>query len=246
MSLFNCCKPVITPEKRKEVSLAERDVCCSTAPSIDAEMMRSKSESRILKASTLSSSDRRSSASSNARSLFEASAYRVASHSSSSIGEDIVPDEDHAGIPDKFLQEYIAALRDSNGKWATETDVADLFTSNAKMITQDKKTHEGKSNVLKRLDQGKQNMKNVDFNFFLTTVIPNWFRSFFLAGVETLIKMAGKDAVVPEWDIKGPILTEAIAHQYTCTIKRGVMKFSFSLEFTIVGGKIARLKNSRL
>ncbi|KAG7673575.1 hypothetical protein Ndes2526B_g02975 [Nannochloris sp. 'desiccata'] len=218
MSLFNCCKPIITPERRKEVALAERDVCCSTAPPIDAEMMRSKSESRILKAATVSSSDRRSSASSNARSLFEASAYRVAAHSTSSNGEDMVPDEDNAGIPDKFLEEYIAALRDSNGKWATETDVADLFTSNAKMITQDKKTHEGKSNVLKRLDQG----------------------------VETLTKMAGKDAVVPEWEIKGPVLTEAMAHQYKCTIKRGVMKFSFSLEFTIIGGKIAQLKNSRL
>lgn len=70
--------------------------------------------------------------------------------------------------------------------------------------------------------------------------------SFFLAGVETLTKMAGKDAVVPEWEIKGPVLTEAMAHQYKCTIKRGVMKFSFSLEFTIIGGKIAQLKNSRL
>jgi hypothetical protein len=106
------------------------------------------------------SSDRRSSASSNARSLFEASAYRVAAHSSSSNGEDITPDEDHGGVPDKFLEEYIAALRDSNGKWATETDIADLFASNAKMITQDKKTHEGKSNVLKRLDQGKKTKIN--------------------------------------------------------------------------------------
>jgi hypothetical protein len=58
--------------------------------------------------------------------------------------------------------------------------------------------------------------------------------------------MAGKDAVVPEWEIKGPVLTEAIAHQYKCTIKRGVMKFSFSLEFTIVGGKISLLKNRLL
>jgi hypothetical protein len=164
MNVFTCCKPIISPERRKEVALSEKDVGCSTAPSIDAEMMRSKSESRILKAPTVSSSDRRSSASSNARSLFEASAYRVAAHSSSSNGEDIVPDEDHGGVPDKFLEEYIAALRDSNGKWATETEVADLFASNAKMITQDKKTHEGKSNVLKRLDQGKYSSQSFFFN----------------------------------------------------------------------------------
>jgi hypothetical protein len=160
MNVFNCCKPVISPGRRKDVELAKKDTHCSTAPSIDAEMMRSKSESRILKAA-VSSNDRRSSSSSNARSLFEASAYRVAAHSHSSNGEDVVPDEDHGGVPDKFLEEYIAALRDSNGKWATETDVADLFTSNAKLISQDKKTTEGKANVLKRLDQGKENIRKV-------------------------------------------------------------------------------------
>ena len=61
-----------------------------------------------------------------------------------------------------------------------------------------------------------------------------------------LIKMAGKDAALPEWEIKGPTLTEAFSHQYKCTVKRGVVKFSFSLDFLIVGGKIAQLRNARL
>ena len=172
MFVFNCCKPIIAPERRKELGLAESNVSCSTAPSIDTEMMRSKSESRILRTAAVSSNDRRSSAHSNARSLFEASAYRVAAHSSSSIGEDITPDEDHGGLPDKFLEEYIAALRDSNGKWATESDVADLFTSNARLISQDKKTTEGKSNVLKRLDQGKAyNKENSSSTHFPPSII---------------------------------------------------------------------------
>ena len=58
--------------------------------------------------------------------------------------------------------------------------------------------------------------------------------------------MAGKDATIPEWDVKGPVLTESMTHQYKCTIKRGpVMKFSFALDFLIIGGKIAQLKNTR-
>lgn len=61
-----------------------------------------------------------------------------------------------------------------------------------------------------------------------------------------LVKMAGKDAAVPEWEIKGPTLTDALAHQYKCTVKRGMMKISFSIEFLIVGGKIAQLRNTRL
>lgn len=71
---------------------------------------------------------------------------------------------------------------------------------------------------------------------------------FFLisAGVETLIKMAGKDATLPEFEVKGPILTEALAHRYECTIKRGAFKFAFAQEFIIIGGRISQLRNIRI
>lgn len=64
--------------------------------------------------------------------------------------------------------------------------------------------------------------------------------------METLIKMAGKDASLPEFEVKGPILTEALAHRYECTIKRGAFKFAFAQEFIIIGGKISQLSSSRI
>lgn len=155
--MFNCCKPLLAPERRKEVAVASPEAS-PFAPSFDAEMMRSKSESRILQpapsgAGGGSGGDRRSSTNS-ARSLFEASAYRVASHVDG--GPSGTPDADDGGLPQRFLDAYVAALRDANPRWATESaDVSDMFTSNAKLITQDKQTMVGKSNVLRRLDQGE-------------------------------------------------------------------------------------------
>lgn len=59
--------------------------------------------------------------------------------------------------------------------------------------------------------------------------------------------MAGKDAEVPEWEVKGPTRTEAGEHRLRCTIQRGkMMKVSFQLDFLIIGGKIAQLRNTRL
>lgn len=125
----------------------------SSSPALDAEMMRSKSDSRILQRTAApSGNDRRGSTGSSARSLFEASAYRVASHSSSTSG---LPDIEHGGIPEKFLELYVAAFRDSNVRWASESEIADMFAPNAKLISQDKQTTAGKANVLRRLDQGE-------------------------------------------------------------------------------------------
>lgn len=156
--MFNCCKPLLAPsEKQREVALASPEAS-PFAPSFDAEMMRSKSETRILQpGSSAAGGDRRSSTGASARSLFEASAYRVASHTTDG-GPAGTPDVDDGGLPQRFLDAYVAALRDGNSRWATETgDVGDMFASNAKLITQDKQTMVGKSNVLRRLDQGKKN-----------------------------------------------------------------------------------------
>lgn len=191
---------------------------CGTAPTLDTSMMRSKSESRILqRPATASVSGRQFGVTATSpRSLIEASALRIAKHQSgkSLPGQ---PDTDHGGVPDRFLQAYLAALRDFNIRWATESDVADLFADNAKLISQDKQTTTGRAAVLRKLDQG----------------------------VEMLLKMAGKDATMPEWEVKGPTLTEGLAHRYECVIKRGALKISFIQEFIIVDGKIMQLRNSR-
>lgn len=164
--MFNCCKPLMAPEKRKEVALSSPETA-PFAPSFDAEMMRSKSESRILQPAPSGvlggaggGGDRRSSTGASARSLFEASAYRVASHTSDG-GPAGTPDEDDGGLPQRFLDAYVAALRLGNPRWATEAaDVSDMFASNAKLITQDKQTMVGKSNVLRKLDQGEKARKS--------------------------------------------------------------------------------------
>jgi hypothetical protein len=185
-------------------------------------MYRSNSELRILQRMptgplpTISGKDRsKSMPGAKARSLFEASAQRAASHSSS--GRHGQPDLDHGGIPDRFLEAYINALQSGNVQWASETKVSSMFADDVRMTGQDRKTIVGKNRVLQRLNQG----------------------------VEMLIQMAGSNAAVPTWEVKGPTLTEAMFHQYKCTIKRGALRFSFVLEFLIVGGKIKQLRNAR-
>ena len=250
MFMFNCCKPLIRPERSKEVSLTPGvESSATAAPEMDAEMMRSKSESRILQrtAPPMGANDRRSSIGSSAHSLFEASAYRVAAHESELSSKSGMPDVEHGGIPERFLQMYVAALRDSNVHWASAPELANMFHVNAKLISQDKQTTVGKANIIKKLEQGKkailfvlgeENNKNL-LRLFIYLFIS------FLPGVEILIKMAGKDASIPEWDVKGPILTDALTHQLTCTLKRGMMKLSFTLDFTIMDGKITQLRNTR-
>jgi hypothetical protein len=66
-------------------------------------------------------------------------------------------------------------------------------------------------------------------------------------GLETLLKMAGKDAAIPEYELSGPSFEpESSAHVVKCVIKRGYFKFSFSLSFVLVEGKVVSLTNTRL
>jgi len=219
MFVFNCCKPISGPVRTapEENGTSEGKVT-TMIPAIDTEMIRSKSEQRILQKTRLSTSSDGKGQGGVARSLFEASAYRVASHEYSDKIKRGQPDVDHKGIPDKFLELYLAALKDSNTRWASSPEVAALFADSAKLVSQDKQSSNGKAAVLRRLDQG----------------------------VEMLVKMAGKDAAMPDWDVKGPNLTESLTHEYKCTVRRGALKLSFSLDFMIVGGKIQQLRNTRL
>ena len=154
------------------------------------------------------------------RSLFEASAFRIASHQERARQEQNKPEAENYGLPTKFLDNYVKALAEANEEWASAPEVSDMFADDVKMTGQDKKTTEGKTGVIRRLNKG----------------------------VAMLVQMAGSDADVPEWDIEGPTCDpETNAHEFMCTIRRGaVMKISFRLQFFIVKGKIASFTNSRV
>jgi hypothetical protein len=82
-------------------------------------MMRSKSELRILQpAVSLKDGIGGTPISCSARSLWEASAYRMAYHELYPGGGAGQPDSDDQGIPQRFIDAYVAALRDHKARWA--------------------------------------------------------------------------------------------------------------------------------
>jgi hypothetical protein len=189
---------------------------------LDAGLSRScNKEARILRQAPVQVEvDAKGQPQRSPRSLFEASAFRIASHQERARKEQNKPEADDHGLPSKFLDHYVKALVDSNEEWASSPDVSDMFTEDVKMTGQDKKTTEGKTQVIRRLNKG----------------------------IAMLVQMAGKDAEVPEWDVEGPTCDpETHAHEFKCTIRRGaVMKISFRLQFFIVRGKIASFSNTRV
>jgi hypothetical protein len=215
----SCCSVFISPNKNgaEENHTKEADAEASICPAVPMEMLRSKIENRILKPSFSSGnlSDKDTPLSS-ARSLFEASMRRVEQNQRSSPGANR-PDSEDQGIPLRFLEAYVTALKDGNTKFASSPAISDMFADSAKLIAQDKQTYHGKAAVLRRLDKG----------------------------METLVKMAGKDAAIPTYELEGPTQNDEGAHVIKCTLRRGVTKMGFALEFLIIGGKVMSLTNSR-
>jgi hypothetical protein len=213
MVFFSCCKP-----EKRDTMLALEDMISTDNRILDAGLSAtSKQESRILRQAApvqLSVDTQRS-----PRSLFEASAFRIASHQERARQEMNKPEKDDHGLPSKFLDNYVKALVDSNDQWASVPDVSDMFADDVKMTGQDKKTTEGKVQVIRRLNKG----------------------------IAMLVQMAGKDAEVPQWDIEGPMYDEdTYGHQIRVILKRGLHKIQFQLEFFIVKGKIASFSNTRM
>jgi len=223
MLFFSCCKPVTAP---KDVRGAQAGIDNNDANNksrlLDAGLSRSMKDSRILPMAPVHVTvDGKSGCpkKSPPRSLFEASAFRIASHEEKARKELNKPEEDDHGLPQKFLDAYVAALKEGNVQWANAEEVADMFPDDVKMTGQDKKMTEGKAQVIRRLNKG----------------------------IEMLVQMAGKDAAPPSWEIDGPHLNkDKITHEFKCTIRRGAQRISFKLEFTIIRGKIAEFSNSRV
>lgn len=220
-----CCRLRVTPEKGKTGILPEPgddspSAAAQIVPAVPLEMLRCKSENRILKPSTSREfKEKDSHIPCSARSLFEASMRRVElssrSLSANAVGK---PDIEDNGIPLRFLEAYITAIKKGNTHFASEPLISEMFGENAKLIAQDKSTHYGKAAVLRRLDRG----------------------------MEQIVKMAGKDAAIPTYELTGPTRNDEGGHVVTCLLRRGVSKISFSLEFVIMDGKITLMRNTRL
>ncbi|GAB4818713.1 hypothetical protein N2152v2_005759 [Parachlorella kessleri] len=152
------------------------------------------------------------------RSLLEASARRLAQSDTMQHSSQAAEAGDTRDVPMRFLGLYMAAVRDGNAKWTADSEVSNLFEEQVKMVTQDKQTFHGKQAVLRRLDKG----------------------------VDMLIKMAGKDAEVPTYEVVGPTLGPSGASQIDLTIRRGKNTLRLRLEFMLSGGRIVHLRNTRV
>jgi hypothetical protein len=115
--MFNNCCAVFTRAPAGRVSPSPGEDATSVVPALPIEMLRSKSESRILQPSfgpVITKEDTRGSpVSCSARSLFEASALRVALHERTPATAR-QPDKDDKGVPLAFLRAYLAALKEGN------------------------------------------------------------------------------------------------------------------------------------
>jgi hypothetical protein len=153
MLFFSCCKPIHQPAERPAES-QERE--SGSLKTLDVDLSRSVKERRILQRAPLQITADGKTCTGSSRSLFEASAYRVATHEERARQQLNQPDEDHQGIPQMFLDAYVAALQEGNTQWANAPEVSDLFSDDVKMTGQDKKTTEGKIQVLRRLNKGME------------------------------------------------------------------------------------------
>jgi hypothetical protein len=110
-----CCR--IWPAKRTQPpkTSGSPDDGAPVIPSLPLELIRCKSELRILQPvlSSKSQDGGGSPLSCSARSLFEASALRVQRNQQGAGGGMQVDIEDH-GIPKRFLEAYIAAITNGN------------------------------------------------------------------------------------------------------------------------------------
>jgi hypothetical protein len=96
--------------------------------------------------------------------------------------------------------------------------VSTLFAEDAKMVAADKQTFHGRPAILRRLNQG----------------------------VETLARMAGDQAQLPTFELAGPSPGPAPGSLVVkLSLKRGMHKMGFTLQFTMQRGRIALLHNTR-
>jgi len=115
MLFFSCCKPISAPAERGQDSEHDSNGAVGyKAPVLDVDLSRSVNERRILQRAPLQITADGKSGAASSRSLFEASAYRVATHEEKARQKNSMPDEDHQGIPQKFLDAYVAALAEGN------------------------------------------------------------------------------------------------------------------------------------
>jgi hypothetical protein len=128
----SCCRAVRSADHFNNVESVVAEEC-TVAPTLDSSMMRSKSEIRILQ-KPIPQNYHGIVAKARPRSLFEASAIRVAKHSSNKRHMTGQPDTDNQGIPARFMDAYLAALRDSNVRYVNARNVSVTNRCQPKMV----------------------------------------------------------------------------------------------------------------
>lgn len=111
--------------------------------------------------------------------------------------------------------------------WASAPEVGSLFTEDARMVSADRQAFHGRQAIVRRLNQG----------------------------VEQLARMAGDQPELPTFELSGP--EPAVGNSDAAvgpgeqslvlrlTLKRGLHRMTFTMAFTMKGGRIAALLNTR-
>ena len=108
MLFFSCCKPIHQPAERPAES---QDRESGSLKTLDVDISRRVKERRILQRAPLQITADGKTCTGSSRSLFEASAYRVATHEERARQQLNQPDEDHQGIPQLFLDACLCFAR---------------------------------------------------------------------------------------------------------------------------------------
>lgn len=133
MLFFSCCKPIHQPAERPAES---QDRESGSIKTLDVDLSRSVKERRILQRAPLQITADGKTCTGSSRSLFEASAYRVATHEERARQQLNQPDEDHQGIPQMFLDAYVSALQEGNTQYVLRC-YANCCTCLSQCLTED-------------------------------------------------------------------------------------------------------------
>ncbi|KAL4452554.1 hypothetical protein ABPG75_008216 [Micractinium tetrahymenae] len=196
------------------------------------EMLRSKSEARILRvdAGAAEAAAMSRSQSMPSSTLLEASRRRLAAAEAAAAAAAALQQLEEDGAAAKeFVHMYMQAIKDGNGSWASAQEVVSLFTEDARMVAADRQVFHGRPAIVRRLNQG----------------------------VEQLARMAGDQPELPTFELSVPEPAPSTGSGGAAgagggqslvlrlTLRRGLHRMTFTMTFAMKGGKIAALHNTR-
>ncbi|KAL4421729.1 hypothetical protein ABPG77_002345 [Micractinium sp. CCAP 211/92] len=202
-----------------------------TQPASVPQMLRSKSEARILRvdAGSAEAAAMLRSQSMPSSTLLEASRRRLAAAEAAAAAAAAAQQMEEDGAAAKeFVHLYMKSIKDGNPSWASAPEVGSLFTEDARMVSADRQTFHGRQAIVRRLNQGVEQLARMAGD---QPELP----TFELTGPEAESGSGGADAAGPGG--QGLVLRLAL--------KRGLHRMTFTMHFTMKGGRIATLINTR-